>query len=405
MFFEIPQFEKKESEMKSSTVHKSDYELYAFTVPLGYVGKKRKSFITRELEKNHPGFSDSCCFDSKVRLRKGKIQSLVTVMNKVRLQEYKKKSKGSLSLEGIKGMKVFGNKKVSILTLAVLLFVSSVLLLSYLFRSTENLPALDNEAQFNVKEVEKKNNLLTADEILNPLFENLSDKKSRISMFSFKVEKDPGESKACLNLLLNNIFPEDIVGFADVSEVKESIGAVSYDSRKSRFLYTLDFPVYDSDETSLRMNESQLKEVRSLINSFGIIEFENQQSGDYKCTISKENISDFFSSMNNFLSKEKLELTLCNIVRNDNGLQCDLTLSESAAGNNIFTILKDKCNLFYDERERKLPVEKVRSSKAIAPEKVISETTGEKIGSILTKDGRHITYYRGQDGRVKGVEE
>ncbi|MBO5608123.1 MAG: hypothetical protein J5930_12700 [Treponema sp.] len=219
------------------------------------------------------------------------------------------------------------------------------------------------------------------------------------------MEKDPGESKACLNLLLNNIFPEDIVGFADVSEVKESIGAVSYDSRKSRFLYTLDFPVYDSDETSLRMNESQLKEVRSLINSFGIIEFENQQSGDYKCTISKENISDFFSSMNNFLSKEKLELTLCNIVRNDNGLQCDLTLSESSAGNNIFTILKDKCNLFYDERERKLPVEKVRSSKAIAPEKVISETTGEKIGSILTKDGRHITYYRGQDGRVKGVEE
>ena len=96
--------------MKNSVVNKNDYELYLMNVPLTLFGKKRRQFIKRELEKVHPCFSEQFSFDSKRCIRKGKIQTLIAVMDKVKVLEYKRNKAAGLHLEGVKTAALFEGK-------------------------------------------------------------------------------------------------------------------------------------------------------------------------------------------------------------------------------------------------------------------------------------------------------
>ena len=93
--------------MKNNVVRKNDYELYLMNIPWTLLGKKRKQYIRRELEKVHPCFGEQYSFDSKTCIRKGKIQTLIAVMDKVKILEYRKNKRSGLHLEGVNAGEMF----------------------------------------------------------------------------------------------------------------------------------------------------------------------------------------------------------------------------------------------------------------------------------------------------------
>lgn len=111
--------------MKKNYVRQEDYDFYSIRLPLRVaVSRRRKSFILRELERIHPKVSSSCFVKSWLRLKKGKIQADVAVMEKSLLARYKNKFPGSpLYLPEKTQNPISGSKKVSF-------FVSAALVLA-----------------------------------------------------------------------------------------------------------------------------------------------------------------------------------------------------------------------------------------------------------------------------------
>ena len=77
--------------MRKNYIRKEDYDFYSIEMPLKIAfSRKRKNFILRELEKMHPKLTASCFIKSWFRLKKGKIQAFVAVIEKNLIAGYKK---------------------------------------------------------------------------------------------------------------------------------------------------------------------------------------------------------------------------------------------------------------------------------------------------------------------------
>lgn len=73
---------------KENVVHKNDTERYKIAVPFNFLfGKKRQKYISSELEKRHPCFTDDFGFDSVLTLVHGKPMLDVVVAKKIKLEE------------------------------------------------------------------------------------------------------------------------------------------------------------------------------------------------------------------------------------------------------------------------------------------------------------------------------
>ena len=82
--------------MKNNAVKCSceDYDFYTIPVPVKAVlNRNKKHYISSQLEKLHPCFSDDCSFDTHLHLKKTGIKADVVVMQKLKLAEYKSKNK------------------------------------------------------------------------------------------------------------------------------------------------------------------------------------------------------------------------------------------------------------------------------------------------------------------------
>ncbi len=97
--------------MKKVFVRKDDYDLYSIRIPVRFVfGRKRRSFVARELEKIHPNYSvSSSVEDMKLAVGRKGLFADVAVMERDRLSSYKSASDGRarLFLEGLPGRSVF----------------------------------------------------------------------------------------------------------------------------------------------------------------------------------------------------------------------------------------------------------------------------------------------------------
>ena len=114
-------------------ISEKDYERYKIFVPLKtFVYGRQKKYISSELEKLHPCFSDDYCFDSKFKVSKKGLYANVVVMEKLRLGEYKAEyPRADLTCQEKDQGKIFVEKKTKIfitILLAVTLFLFAVML-------------------------------------------------------------------------------------------------------------------------------------------------------------------------------------------------------------------------------------------------------------------------------------
>lgn len=113
--------------MKKTIIRIADYELYRILLPWKCLFSRQSRFIDRELEKLHPRFSGSCCYDTKYIVKRQNLLAEVVVMEKTSLAEYRQRG-GTLYLEGERKRSVFSSrtKLLHIASLA-LIFLAGIL--------------------------------------------------------------------------------------------------------------------------------------------------------------------------------------------------------------------------------------------------------------------------------------
>ena len=122
----------------SSFCKPQEYDFYSISVPAALIMKnKRNRFLYSELVKRHPCFSDSCSFDSKLKLTKSGFMADVVVMENFRLADYKtRNAKRPVFVTERKGAAFFaGNRmKKMVVAAAAVLCLLLVITASGLFK-------------------------------------------------------------------------------------------------------------------------------------------------------------------------------------------------------------------------------------------------------------------------------
>ncbi|MBQ8211689.1 MAG: hypothetical protein IJZ27_04070, partial [Treponema sp.] len=171
---------------KNCAVKKSDYENYSINLPFNFLlGKRRKKFIFKELEKLHPCFSDEYCFDSKILYKNWKFFADVLVMNKMKLASYRfDNPKVKLHTEENEKRIIF-NKHNYLCLIFLLVFICCFwIAIIYVLNGKKAQTRSFSDIQKDFVEVEQ--NLAEVGDVCNKLFETVKKTKGVIKNFSWE---------------------------------------------------------------------------------------------------------------------------------------------------------------------------------------------------------------------------
>ena len=404
-----------------ATVKKSDYEIYTFNIPLGLRGKKRNAFITRELEKNHPCFSQQCCIDSRLKLHKGKLQSVVAVMDKIKLLEYRGKSKSGIALEGVKNYKFFDeNKRYFLLGLATLLI--PFLVLPYFFINESKPKQNPVQKDFQIFDEDLIQNDLQAEissyDFLEKMFLKIADENGFITSFSYTKESSPLDNFGLkVSLDVKKIYPENLdFIMPDASEkVDKHFSPVSYKNQMPSF--SVNYSVPQKNETSFKsIGLEKMSRLRGILGQKSTIVSEDCESGFFQISVRDKDFCDLFLALVDGIKELDVEIGTLEIVQGLESHNVNLSFyeQENAEGKTDVSLFADFWNLFCEKKnyESVVPVEKKVAVKNVVQKTLVPNVSkeneknyGEKIGNVVMKNGKRISYYRGADGKIKGVEE
>ncbi len=402
------------------TVKKSDYEIYTFNVPLSLHGKKRNAFITKELEKKHPCFSQECCFDSKLKFSNGKIQSIVAVMDRVKLREYRGKSKSGIFLDGVKNTKFFGAKR----NLIFIGFLLAVFLLIYFFLLSINnsnikeLSATDNcidEAETNVETEETKP---TSYEVLEKVLSNISAGKGAVTVFNYALgDFLMDEDSVDISFSVKKMFPEDLLSPASVFFEREfkSLSPVSYEKSIPMFSVNYSLPVNNFQKGS-DVGLVNMAKLRGVVKKYGTILSEDSTDSSFNVSIESNRFGEFFLEIGHIASELRIKPSRIGITVGKNIHNVVLNFFQSDLGNeqNELVLISKFQNLFLENAIPEITNTNVKRNRGIAKnqikkvtEKTVAEEKNsmEEIGRVITKDGKSLVFYRDVNGKIKRVEK
>ena len=376
--------------MKKKIIQKKDYELYTIALPFDFKKKRRDSFITRELEKLHPCYSDSTCFDYTLSFSKGKLLANVVVMDSVKLAEYKNKGRCRLELDEIKRRYVFKETKSPLL---LLLLVTSLVSISFFSVRAFALPNSDSSKSLSSQE----NLTLFEETYTSPveaakvLFKILDSKKAKVESYSFDLKS------SAQNFSIVNCLPEDF----DCQEVNNlsattlSFSPVSYKGASS-FCNLEVFSAASKDTLAFeKLNSDCMKKIRRQLDLHCVKKIsDDANTGAFSFEIKRESVKNLFSSLDSLFKEDKVSVGKIEISFDANRAICSLTLSSvpPEEEESILQVLSSVDTVF-PQKERK--------SYAKAEEK----KSFEKIGMIKTSDGKSISYYKTLEGKIREVIE
>ena len=402
---------KTKMENMGKVVKKSDYEVYTFTIPISLRGKKRNAFITRELEKNHPCFSQQCCFDSKLKLNKGKFQSIVAVMDKVKLLEYRGKSKCGVTLEGIKNFKFFNGNKKHFIALMIVLLIISPIVFGSLFaghnekKTKEEFPVIEK----NIGEVNAVPSI-SAYDFLEKLFQRIKYENGSVLNYRYSRENfslDDFGTKFSLDV--KNTYPErfDFIAPEQSAELSRSFSPVSYQNKEPFF--SMSYAISGQNILpSAPLGLDTMASLRSVIEKNGIIISESSEKNSFSLILPEEAFCKFFTDLCNEMQDLGSDVKLLEITGSEHvfNVNIEFCSQEQEKEKSEISLLADFWTLFSERNQTNEDYFENEEAKSEGDlYEAQNQKNGEKIGSIIVKDGRRISYYRDQNGKIKGVEE
>jgi hypothetical protein len=160
-------------------IDERDYEQYWFLLPQGSrFGKNKNRFIREQLAKQHPCYSESCCYDFKYALLRGKLAARIVVMEKSVLARYRMSKKDKNLV--IKNARTSRDERVFQNNARFLAYIPALLLLIL-------IPAFlpRNEKQLMPPALEEREEFLSVTRFLPCIFFVLEQVNGRITSFEY----------------------------------------------------------------------------------------------------------------------------------------------------------------------------------------------------------------------------
>lgn len=403
--------------LKNNVIKRRDFERYEIIVPFSsLVGRRRKSFLSSELEKRHPCFSDEFAFDSKVKglSRKG-VCSDVLVMNKIMLAEYERKRHRpgfGFLIESESGKaKLFSHPyfveskyKLSLASfLGIIIVCFTGLLSGRLFRSVYNRVSISSSSQ--IEESESSVISESQDYIRNApeyFFKSVLEAGGKLLDFEYKTEGLAQRFSASVK----SVFPESLEAFLD-HEHRES---VIYEEGLPLMKVTYSWrtaPAADVDEGRGMMANSDFnKALRDAVFENGAV-LKEETAPPYHIAFScKKESKQLFQDLSKMIADDGRTVTSLNVHSADNNeLQVGITIECLPIEGFDLSLISECLALFTNSSSKEMNKQDVPAAlmktndvKVSNPINVIQDKV---VGVIKRPDNSSIVFYKDSDGKLK----
>lgn len=386
---------------KNCAVKKSDYEKYSINLPFKFLlGKRRKKFIFKELEKLHPCFSDEYCFDSKILYKNWKFFADVLVMNKMKLASYRfDNPRCKLHTEENEKRIIF-NKHNYLCLIFLLVFICCIwIAIIYVLNGKKAQTRSFSDIQKDFVEVEQ--NMAEIGDVCNKLFETVKKTKGVIKNFSWE-NKNSFEN---LILSVDEVFAEEIL----IVDSEVDVSSINYLNNVPNLRLRHGTKVKQPNLESVNHFEflKFISRFRNLLidNQCKITE-ESNYPFSIKFSFSNEHFEDIFEKISTMF---KVELFFCPSlsITKDENVTVELTIENDKKNNssinpstyfNIFEFIWKNSNLFFTRKERNFINEKKLQNKknqknGIENEKII-------IGKIIKNGEQTSIFYKNYEQKI-----
>jgi hypothetical protein len=277
-------------------IEECDYEQYCFVLPSGNrIGRNRKRYVREQLEKQHPCYSDTCCYDLKYTLVNKKLAARVVVMEKSVLARYRLTNNGKTLF--CKNHLTNRDEKVFQKNARLLLYMPA-LILPILIPAF--LPKTERYAQenFNIVAKETPADIQSTDSLLSELFFVINQKGGRISFFEYI---DEGQSEK-FTMGVSGIYPETLCAENGLPLV---FSPVAFADKNPSFSVSMTRSV--SHEIRPADSAAVAPLVRNIIFSTrGTPVRENFGESEIECFIPQARMAEFFKAMDELFADENL---------------------------------------------------------------------------------------------------
>ncbi|GMO50368.1 MAG: hypothetical protein Pg6C_14070 [Treponemataceae bacterium] len=388
-----------------------DYEQYCFALPSGSrIGKNKDRFVSEQLVKQHPGYSDTCCYDLKYTLVNGKLAARVVVMEKAVLARYRLNKKGKNLI--VKNPLTKRDERVFQKKTRFLVYVP-MLLLPAAFPAF--LPRTASRVQTNshiaLNETADRGSICR---ILPAIFHAVSRERGYIP--SLKYTDDQEES---IEIAVTGIYPEALPIFESLdSDERAVFSPVNFNEKTPAFFITAAKPAgIRSDQkfspASFSFHDSVLPDIRDIVfKADGIPLKENAENNEFECFIPLRYLQNFFDALEILRVNERLVVKYAALAetsspKNDEpGVMVSISLAKTrtvdlfeTAGNGNFNFAVLSENISVLKKQKIAP-----ASFAVKQEKQAQQADtgfiGEKIG-VITQNNIVVTeFYRTANGKI-----
>lgn len=366
---------------KRQIIRRDDYELYSIKMPFLLRKKQRNLYISRQLEKIHPRFSQRCCIDSKYYLSKKGLFASVAVMDTVTLAKYKGKQTARLCLEENRNRIVFSMHNPSLYAFVLCASLTVIFFLSYMLSGL-----FLGKQQMIEQPLETVTAISLEDDSvlrLSAVLDNICTNKGMLNSLSVLQNQISLETTDC--------FPEQVIVHEEktnslVSNLSyinnEPVFSVSW-TRSAQLLYS---PVSDPELLS--------EQLRSLVKKSGVhIQTELTGAAGMICFSELQSFCSFMQSLSDFCLEHDLDFFTFTCTKEGNVLAVSFELARSECVQKIHSLVAMYSLLFTPVTESK-PVEIREQTVAWNP-----------VGTVYQKDGSLIRFYLDENGKIKGVYE
>jgi hypothetical protein len=373
-------------------IDEHDYEQYCFLLPAGSrFGKTKNRFIREQMAKQHPCYSESCCYDFKYTLLHGKIAARIVVMEKSVLARYRmnKKDKKFVikNARTSRDERVFQNNAHFLTYIPVLLLL--VLIPAFLPR---------NEKQFNPPALESQEEFLSVTRFLPDIFFVLEQGNGRITSFEYLY----GTHEEKTEIGIAGVYPESIQ--AGVHLGKDELIAfspITFNELLPLFSFAVSKPVETRNyftPVGFAESGSILPRIRNaVLNAQGILFKENIEKNEMECFIPFEQLSAFLRELEDLQSSSNFTAGYVRMIEDAerNGVTAAVSFFNQSEhtgakkGGVDLLLLSDYSRLFTKKTEA-VPEKKENSADTGTLKN--TSATYKKIGSII-KNGTVVTEF------------
>ncbi|MBQ9205882.1 MAG: hypothetical protein IJ158_04130 [Treponema sp.] len=397
--------------MKKVMVSVADYEIYRFLMPWKFVFSREKAFILSELEKMHPRFSGSCCYDTKYVLKKRQVMAEVVVMEKARLARYKTAG-GELFLESEKKRSVFSNRAriVRILSIILILlagFLSLRIAKSVMLEKTastgisERIVSSEHEqmrAGDETGEISKKS-VRSSEELLREVFSSVSRRSGKISAFSYEKNTLAAKRKMAGECTFS------IHGCNSEEIANAQYCVVSFKDNEPHFELLLPFedalsetenPIFAYEDELLSITETrkQLRDLGAIIER----EHNGETSAEFSFVTDASRLYSCLKICGEHAEQSSWQTKKFSVTEADGKcrVQTSFSKGEKARSFNPILLCAQHAYLFGSE----LKVQKKQKKLLSPPDSSKSLVVREKLGEVRRDDGSVFVCYRTIDGKM-----